>query len=102
MLIHPMSGLLSAWGIDKAAVRALREDAVEVPLDENCLGAIAERLDKLRASAETELAAQGLVSATQKTEVLIRYDGSDTSLPVPFDTIQTMRKAFETAHRTTS
>ena len=65
VLIHPMSGLLSAWGIDKAAVRALREDAVEVPLDENCLGAIAERLDKLRASAETELAAQGLVSATK-------------------------------------
>ena len=99
VLIHPMSGLLSAWGIDKAAVRALREDAVEVPLDENCLGAIAERLDKLRASAETELAAQGLVSATRKTEVLIRYDGSDTSLPVPFDTIQTMRGAFETAHQ---
>ena len=99
VLIHPMSGLLSAWGIDKAAVRALREDAVEVPLDENCLGVIAERLDKLRASAETELAAQGLMSATQKTEVLIRYDGSDTSLPVAFDTIQTMRKAFETAHQ---
>ena len=68
------------------------------PLDENCLGAIAERLD-VRASAETELAAQGLVSATRKTEVLIRYDGSDTSLPVPFDTIQTMRGAFETAHQ---
>ena len=99
VLIHPMSGLLSAWGIDKAAVRALREDAVEVPLDENCLAMIAERLDKLRASAETELAAQGLVSATRKTEVLIRYDGSDTSLPVPFDTIQTMRGAFETAHQ---
>ncbi len=99
VLIHPMSGLLSAWGIDKAAVRALREDAVEVPLDENCLGAIAERLDKLRASAETELTAQGLVSATRKTEVLIRYDGSDNSLPVPFDTIQTMRGAFETAHQ---
>ena len=39
------------------------------------------------------------MSATQKTEVLIRYDGSDTSLPVPFDKIQTMRAAFETAHQ---
>lgn len=37
VLVHPMSGLLSAWGIDKAAVRALREDAVERPLDDDCL-----------------------------------------------------------------
>ncbi|MEC8566068.1 MAG: hydantoinase B/oxoprolinase family protein, partial [Pseudomonadota bacterium] len=99
VLIHPMSGLLSAWGIDKAAVRALREDAVETPFNEDCLSMIAERLDGLLASAEAELSAQGLTSAKQKTEVLIRYDGSDTSLPVPLDTIQTMRVAFETAHR---
>ena len=99
VLIHPMSGLLSAWGIDKAAVRALREDAVEAPLDEDCLGVISARLDELRASAEAELTAQGLISATQKPEVLIRYDGSDTSLPVPFEPIQAMRAAFETAHQ---
>ena len=99
VLIHPMSGLLSAWGIDKAAVRALREDSVESHLDEDCLDLIVARLDELRASAEAELTAQGLKSAWQKTEVLIRYDGSDTSLPVRFDSIQAMRVTFEAAHQ---
>lgn len=99
VLIHPMSGLLSAWGIDKAAVRALRETAVEAPLNEDCLSMIAERLDGLLASAEAELTAQGLASATQTADVLIRYDGSDTALPVPFGDVQTMRAAFEAAHQ---
>ena len=99
VLVHPMSGLLSAWGIDKAAVRALREDAVERPLDDDCLTQLTRQLETLQISAEAELAAQGLACATRTRTALIRYEGSDTALPVAFGALADMQTTFQTAHR---
>ena len=99
VLVHPMSGLLSAWGIDKAAVRALREDAVERPLDDDCLTQLTRQLETLQISAEAELAAQGLACATRTLTALIRYEGSDTALPVAYGALGDMQTTFQTAHR---
>src|SRR4029078_5269922 len=40
ILLHPFSSLLSAFGMGLAAVRATREQALEMSLDQQCTGEI--------------------------------------------------------------
>ena len=102
VLIHPLAGVLAAYGIGLADVIAMRETAVEAPLDD----ALADRLPDtvlrpLEDSARAELTAQGADPATiQLTRrVHLRYDGTDTPLPVPYGSAREMAAAFEAAYR---
>src|SRR5690606_8156033 len=60
VLIHPMSGLLSAYGIGLATVFASRQQALLQPLDTSSLTAIQEQVASLRADVAKELAEQGI------------------------------------------
>ena len=101
VLIHPLAGVLSAYGMGLADLRALREQAAEIMLSEAAMPELRERLDALAASARAEIAAQG-VSETS-TRVLgrahLRYQGTDTPLDVSFASIDEMTAAFENVHR---
>ena len=56
VLIHPLAGVLSAYGIGLADVIAMREPAVEAPLTEDTLGQAARRISRpLEADARAEL-----------------------------------------------
>ncbi len=103
VLIHPFSGLLSAYGIGLASVFASRQQALLLPLAEDSLTAIGELIESLRAAVLSELAAQGVEEATASTRPVlhIRYDGTDTALPVDFTagSIGQARQAFEAAHK---
>ncbi|BCH24085.1 hydantoinase B/oxoprolinase family protein [Mesorhizobium sp. L-8-3] len=103
VLIHPFSGLLSAYGIGLAAVFASRQQALLKPLDESSLEAIDELVGTLRQGVFDELASQGIDAAdiAWRPVLHIRYDGTDTALPVDFKdaTIADARLAFEAAHR---
>ncbi len=102
VLIHPLSGLLSAYGIGLSGVFTSRQRALEVGLEDGT-GAVAEALEALRAEVAEELAAQGLApGATQTRATLhLRYAGTDTALPVPHDGTDraALREAFEALHR---
>jgi 5-oxoprolinase (ATP-hydrolysing) len=103
VLIHPFSGLLSAYGIGLASVFASRSQALLKPLAEDSLTAIGELIENLRGAVLAELAAQGVTSATATTKPVlqIRYDGTDTALPVNFGhgSIDEARRDFEAAHK---
>ena len=106
VLIHPLAGALSAYGIGLADVIAMRETAVEAPLTEDLAARLPdEAFQPLEESARAELAAQGAATAVpgaiQVTRrAHLRYDGTDTPLQVPYGPAAEMTAAFEQAYRT--
>ncbi len=111
VLIHPLAGVLSAYGMGLASVTAMRETAVEAELS----GGVAARLDQiagdLEAAAREELAAGGGTGGDEPggdepagpvhsvRRAHLRYQGTDTSLPVPMGGLSSMTEAFEAAYQ---
>ena len=89
VLVHPLAGVLSAYGMGLADQSVIREQAVERKLDEAALAAISELLDDLAESAQGELTRQqGLGSNFSiRRRVHVRYEGSDTALVVDHPTL---------------
>ena len=101
-LIHPLAGVLAAYGIGLADVIAMREQAVEAPLDDGLAARLpGSVLAELEESARAELTGQGAdpatVSVTRRAH--LRYDGTDTPLPVPWGSTAEMIAAFESGYR---
>ena len=84
VLVHPYSGLLSAYGMGLADVRALRQGSVEAELVK-AMPDIARICEPLCKDALDELVAQGIVAGTVTINIaaLVRYAGTDTTLEVP-------------------
>lgn len=88
--LHPMAGVLSAYGIGIAEQRWVGEKAIEVDLDQAEL-AIKNALDSLRQQAN--------ISGVETLRVYLRYDGSDTPLLINWLTIDDAKQAFEQQHK---
>ena len=101
VLIHPLSGVLSAYGMGLADIRASRARAVERPFDANGLQAVEKLQRVLKAETITELVGQGVDSTKIWTEsrAHLRYQGTDTALPVALAKLDVMRNDFEAVHR---
>ncbi|PSJ63660.1 hydantoinase B/oxoprolinase family protein [Pseudaminobacter soli (ex Li et al. 2025)] len=103
VLIHPFSGLLSAYGIGLSAVFASRQQALLKPLAEASLDAINDLIATLRRDVLAELASQGIAEAdvASRPVLQVRYDGTDTALPVNFEagSVSQAIADFEAAHK---
>ncbi|WP_274609739.1 hydantoinase/oxoprolinase family protein, partial [Rhodobaculum claviforme] len=102
VLVHPLSGLLSAYGIGLARVATARQQALEVPLEDASRARIDGALEGLTADVMAELAAEGLDPATTTTRALLhlRIAGTDTALPIPYQgDLAAARAAFDAAHK---
>ncbi|MBV9704296.1 MAG: hydantoinase B/oxoprolinase family protein, partial [Methylobacteriaceae bacterium] len=101
VLIHPLSSLLSAYGMGLADIRATRQQAVEEGLDGKALASMDRLARSLGDEAIEEVASQGVERSTTKLLVRahIRYAGTDTALLVAAGSIPAMTRAFEKAHR---
>jgi 5-oxoprolinase (ATP-hydrolysing) len=101
VFVHPLAGVLSAYGMGLADQSVIREQAVEVKLSAAALPAIAERLDALAAVAQGELTRQEVSKGTitMHRRVHVRYEGSDSALIVPFGSLDAIESAFESAYR---
>ncbi len=103
VLIHPFSGLLSAYGIGLASVFASRSQALIQPLEPASAGAAAALIEELKGAVFAELAQQGVAveQVAWRPILHIRYDGTDTALPVAFEDqdLDRARRDFETVHR---
>jgi 5-oxoprolinase (ATP-hydrolysing) len=100
VLIHPLAGVLSAYGIGLADIVAMREQAVEAPLGPGLISALPEVLGPLEQDARAEVAAEGVpadrISAAHR--VHLRYDGTDTAVIVPAGSLEQMTSAFEASY----
>jgi len=103
VLVHPLSGLLSAYGIGLSSVSASRQKALVQPLAEATLKAIERLSHELRSAVFAELAAQGVADPHigWKPTLHLRYDGTDTALPIDFSqgSVALAREQFEVQHK---
>ena len=101
VFVHPLAGVLSAYGMGLADQIAMREASLERALDADGLAAAAARLDELAAAAAAEVAAQGFARERidLRRAVHVRYQGTDTALVVPFGDSAAVTAAFESAYR---
>ena len=101
VLIHPLAGVLSAYGMGLADVAALRERAVEAPLNDAVLPELSKVLDELQADAAAELEREGVPAEriTAIRRALLRYDGTDTAVAVSTGDVHAMVTEFEAAYR---
>jgi len=101
VLVHPFAGVLSAYGMGLADVRALRERTIEAPLTDALVPRLVRELDELAAISKAEVAGQGIAADRTETRryVHLRYDGSDTALEVPYGAVDEMEAAYERAYR---
>ena len=101
VLVHPLAGVLSAYGIGLADRSVMREQAIELPLAGSA-DALAVQLDSLAAASEQELRQQALAAGERisvQRRVHIRYEGTDSALQVSFGSEPHMTQAFEAAYR---
>jgi 5-oxoprolinase (ATP-hydrolysing) len=98
IFIHPFSGVLSAYGMKLAALRAIRTRAVGHVLDAALVVRLHVTADELAREAEDEIKAQGAEQLRSDATVHIRYDGSDTTLPIKLSDFEQMSRDFTTAH----
>ena len=84
MLIHPLSSLLSAYGMGLADIRAHRAQGVEEPLDAGALARVGLIADALADAAVAEVEGQGVEreAITVHRRAHLRYAGSDTPIEV--------------------
>jgi 5-oxoprolinase (ATP-hydrolysing) len=98
VFIHPLAGVLSAYGMGLADQVAIRSRAVEARLDAEALARAGAQLAE---EARAELRAQGVaperIAVTAKAH--LKYEGTDTALQVPLGTQARMTAHFEAAYR---
>ncbi|MFD6800378.1 hydantoinase B/oxoprolinase family protein [Streptomyces cyaneofuscatus] len=102
VLVPPLAGVLSAYGIGLADATAMREQSVEAELDET----VRERVERLCAEladrTRDDLRADGVPDSaiTTRARVLLRYAGTDAALAVALDSVAAMGEEFTAVHRT--
>ncbi len=101
VFIHPLAGVLSAYGMGLADIRAMRERAVEARLDDAIAGTLPNVLAQLEQDARQEVLDQGIAATAVRMHkhVHLRYEGTDSSLEVVFAEPAAMRREFEGRHR---
>jgi 5-oxoprolinase (ATP-hydrolysing) len=101
VFVHPLAGVLSAYGMGLADQNVIREQAVETRLVPEALAGIEATLEQLATTARTELERQqvGAGTAVVHRRVHVRYEGSDSALIVPFGSLAEITAGFEAAYR---
>ncbi len=112
VLIHPLSSLLSAYGMGLADIRSVRQQAIEETFGKTARGSLENVARRLAQDAVREVAGQGVAAGqiTLHVRAHIRYAGTDTPLIVDAGrskgrsrfkaaSLETMKSAFERAHK---
>ena len=116
VLVHPLAGVLSAYGMGLADQNVMRETAVELQLAPEHIATLRDTLGELALAAHEELARQevsrGDIRVHRRAHV--RYEGTDSALIVPFpnlhgghemggmgdeQVLHELTRAFEAAYR---
>jgi 5-oxoprolinase (ATP-hydrolysing) len=103
VVIHPLAGVLSAFGLGIADVRVLRQASVEAALDDALAEALARAFEPLAAAALADLSGQGADTSRVRLErrALVKVAGADTALPVAWEPgarADRLAAAFRAAH----
>ena len=100
ILLHPLSGVLSAYGMGLASIQTERQSVIDKPLDADLIVRIEGEISSLQKLNANDLAEQGVAgdALEHRALALMRYKGTDTTIKIPVTDVESMRTAFETAH----
>ena len=101
VFLHPLAGVLSAYGMGLADQILLREQAVERPLQDDALPMLEALANRLATEAAAALAEQGVghAAVSIKRTLHLRYNGTEATLAVPLASVADMVAAFTALHR---
>jgi 5-oxoprolinase (ATP-hydrolysing) len=101
VLLHPLAGVLSAYGMGLADVRALKQQAVETRLSDAALVAAAPTFAALETAARGDVAAQGIPAAriAVRRTLHVKYEGTDTTLETGVTAAAAVVVEFERKYR---
>jgi len=101
VFLHPFAGVLSAYGMGLADVRAMREKQIAVDFDHTAEDLLDQTAESLVADAHKEVIDQGIareqISVIRKAH--LRYEGTDSAILVDVGSPEHMKADFENAHR---
>ena len=100
IFLHPFAGVLSAYGMGLADIRATKITGVEQPLNESLI----PQLEQLMASLETQSRRELNIEEIQFQQEIIKkvnlkYAGTNSILTVDFTNVAGMREQFESEHK---
>ena len=101
VLLHPLAGVLSAYGMGLADIRANRQMAVEEPFESDVVGRLAERFERIASESSAEVEGQGVAAPIIDTRrrLHLRYADTDTALAIADGSHTEILQGFEEHHR---
>jgi 5-oxoprolinase (ATP-hydrolysing) len=96
IVLHPFAGVLSAWGIGLADMRAMVIESADIGLD-SAAGALG-RAQELGERAAADLLRQGSTPDRIELRAHLKYEGAETTLPIPLEDSCVMQAKFEGEH----
>ncbi|MBD2433167.1 MULTISPECIES: hydantoinase/oxoprolinase family protein [Fischerella] len=110
IFLHPYAGVLSAYGMGLADVRAIRESGVERPLTQELIPQLQQLMQVLETQARSELDSpltkgeQREVKASNEQEIVrkvnLKYEGTNSILTIDFALdVAMMQQEFEVEHK---
>ncbi|WP_341527950.1 hydantoinase/oxoprolinase family protein [Nostoc sp. UHCC 0302] len=101
IFLHPYAGVLSAYGMGLADIRAIREGGVEKPLTQALIPQLLQLMQSLEIQARIELSENEASSEEEVVrKVNLKYEGTNSTLTVNFaDDVAMMRQEFEVEHK---
>ena len=100
IFLHPLSGVLSAYGMGLADISTERQSVIELDITSPELSILNTKISELKAVNQSNLFEQGLVGSqvSHNISALIRYKGTDTTIKVQVGAPADMRAEFEENH----
>ena len=100
IFLHPLSGVLSAYGMGLADISTERQKVIESELQRDLMPQLNINMSSLINDNSIDLSEQGLEAndIEHRPWVLLRYKGTDTTIQIKVDDVDKMREAFETQH----
>lgn len=100
IFLHPYAGVLSAYGMGLADVRAIKEAGVEQVLNNDLLKYLQGLRSGLENQARKELETKISVEEEIVRKVNLKYEGTNSTLGISFDLdVRMMRNEFEREHK---
>ncbi|HIK04779.1 MAG TPA: hydantoinase/oxoprolinase family protein [Trichormus sp. M33_DOE_039] len=101
IFLHPYAGVLSAYGMGLADVRATRVGGVEQPLNQTLIPQLIQLMESLETQARSELSQDESSFEEEIIQTLnLKYEGTDSTLGVKFNLDLTlMQTEFVDKHK---
>lgn len=103
IFLHPYAGVLSAYGMGLADIRAIRVTGVEKLLTPELIPELSQLMDSLASSARNTLYNSTTQTNTQAgtvRKVNLKYDGTNSTLSIDFNSDWVvMQQEFEAEHK---